>query len=81
MPIHLTTFFLPFTFPPLAKHLFMLIKDYPISRRNFDEKLRKARMDAGFQIRNLAHILGVSEDTVINGEVSIAPTSRNFEKV
>ncbi len=65
---------------PLPKHIF--IKDYPISPRNFGEKLRKARIDAGLQIKELAQILGVSEDTVINWEVrGVAPTSRNLEKV
>jgi DNA-binding XRE family transcriptional regulator len=65
---------------PLPKYIF--IKDYPISPRNFGEKLRKARMDAGLRIRELAQILDVSEDTVINWEVrGVSPTLRNLEKV
>ena len=39
-------------------------------------------MDAGLRIRELAQILRVSEDTLINWEVrGITPTSRNLEKV
>ena len=65
---------------PLPKQIF--IKDYPISPRNFGEKLRKARMDAGLKIKELANMLGVSEDTVINWEVrGITPTSQNLKEV
>jgi DNA-binding transcriptional regulator YiaG len=39
-------------------------------------------MDAGLLIRELAQILGVSDDTVINWEVrGVRPSSRNLEKV
>ena len=36
---------------------------------DFGEKRRKARMDAGLQIKELASRLGVTEATVINWEV------------
>jgi DNA-binding transcriptional regulator YiaG len=60
----------------------VLNKDHPINLSNFGEKLRKARMDAGLQIKELAQILGVSQDTVINWEVrGITPTSQNLKEV
>jgi len=65
---------------PLPKQIF--VKNYPLSPGNFGEKLRKARMDAGLMIKELAAILGVSEDTVINWEVrGVSPTSRNLERL
>ena len=51
----------------LPKGLFF--KDYPSNPRNFGERLRKARMDAGLQIKDLALMLGVTQDTVINWEL------------
>jgi len=44
-------------------------KTYPANPRNFGERLRKARMDAGLKIRELAELIGVTEDTVINWEL------------
>ena len=39
-------------------------------------------MDAGLQIKELANMLGVTEDTVINWEVrGISPAARNLEKI
>lgn len=46
----------------------VLIKDYPVIPRNFGEKLRKTRIDAGLMIKDLAKMLGVSQDTIINWE-------------
>ncbi len=34
--------------------------------KTFGEKLRKARMDAGLMIKELAALVGVTEDMVIN---------------
>jgi DNA-binding transcriptional regulator YiaG len=46
------------------------------------EKIRKARMDKGLMIKELASQLGVTEDTVINWEVrGRKPVGRNMEKV
>jgi hypothetical protein len=47
----------------------VFIKVYPVNPQNFGERLRKARMDAGMQIKDLAEILGVSPDKVINWEL------------
>ena len=39
-------------------------------------------MDAGLMIKELASLIGVAEDTVINWEVrGVMPTSMNFNKV
>ena len=48
----------------LPKELFF--KSYPVSPKTFGEKLGKARMDSDMQIKDLAGMLGVTEDTVIN---------------
>jgi DNA-binding XRE family transcriptional regulator len=41
---------------------------YPVKPETFGEKFRKARMDAGLQIKELAALVGVIDDTVINWE-------------
>ena len=37
--------------------------------KTFAETLRKARMDAGLQVKELAAMVGVTESTVINWEL------------
>ena len=44
-------------------------QDYPENPRTFGECLRKLRIDAGLQIKDLARELGVTEDSVINWEI------------
>jgi DNA-binding XRE family transcriptional regulator len=44
-------------------------KTYPVNPQNLGQKLKKARMDSGMQIKELAGILGVTPDTVINWEL------------
>lgn len=44
-------------------------KNYPENPQTFGEYLRKARIDAGLLIKDLAGKIGVTEDTVINWEV------------
>jgi len=39
---------------------------YPIEPQSFGQALRKARIDAGLQIKELANDIGVDEMTVIN---------------
>ena len=51
----------------LPKRIFN--KDYPLNPKDFRESLRKARMDAGLHIKELAGIIGVTPDTVINWEI------------
>lgn len=47
----------------------VFVKGYPANPKNSGERLRKARMDAGLKINDLARMLGVTEDTVINWEL------------
>lgn len=55
---------------------------YPKNPKNLGEEIRKARMDNGLLIRELAAQLGVTEDTVINWEVrGIKPMGKNLEMV
>jgi DNA-binding XRE family transcriptional regulator len=73
---------------PLAVPCYLLIrtlpktlfyKNYPSNPTNFGERLRKARMDAGMQIKDLARILEVTPDTVINWEMrGRIPMKRNI---
>jgi len=52
--------------------------DYPQNPQNLGERIRKARMDRGLLIRELASELRVTDDTVINWEVrGIKPVGRN----
>jgi ribosome-binding protein aMBF1 (putative translation factor) len=51
---------------------------YPEKPQTFGETLRKARIDAGLQIKELAQELGVDEMSVINWELKgMKPTKRN----
>jgi DNA-binding transcriptional regulator YiaG len=55
---------------------------YPKNPQNLGQKIRKARMDKGLLIRELAAHLGVSEDTVINWEIrGIKLEGRNMERL
>ena len=55
---------------------------YPKEPKSLGEKIRKARMDRGLLIRELAEQIGVTEDTVINWEVrGRKPVGNNIRKV
>jgi len=55
---------------------------YPKNPQNLGEKIRKARMDKGLMIKELASQLGVTEDTIINWEIrGIKPVGRNIEAI
>lgn len=55
---------------------------YPKNPRTLGQKIRKARMDKGLFIRQLASQIGVTEDTVINWEIrGRKPVGRNMERV
>jgi DNA-binding XRE family transcriptional regulator len=50
--------------------------------KTFLVKLRKARIDAGLMINDLAKILGVTQDTGIHSELrGISPSSQNLKSV
>ena len=52
---------------------------YPKNPQNLGERIRKARMDKGLKIKELAEQIGVTEDTVINWEKrGIGPVGRNM---
>ena len=56
--------------------------DYPENPQNFGEALRRARMDAGLQIKELASELGVNETSVINWETKgVKPRGWRMEAV
>ena len=55
---------------------------YPKEPKSLGERIRKARMDRGLMIKELAEIIGVTEDTVINWEIrGRKPVGRNMERV
>jgi DNA-binding transcriptional regulator YiaG len=56
--------------------------DYPKEPKTLGERIRKARMDNGLMIKELAEQIGVAEDTVINWEIrDIKPVGMNFNRV
>ena len=62
--------------------IYVFNKRYPKDPVNFGEKIRCKRMDSGLQIKELAKILGVTEDTLINWEKrGVSPTSKNLERL
>lgn len=57
----------------------MYVNDYPHYPKTFGEEIRKYRIDSGFQIRELAEMVGVTEDTIINWEKDrTKPTINNI---
>ena len=56
--------------------------DYPKDPQNLDERIRKARMDKGLKIKELARLIGVTSDTVINWEIrGVKPTRKSPDKL
>ena len=56
--------------------------DYPKEPKTLGERIRKARMDKGMQIKELAEMLEVTEDTVINWELrGRKPRGKNLKKI
>lgn len=52
---------------PIPKEI--LNDNYPAEPKTFGERPRKARMDAGLRISELAELVGVTGDTIINWEL------------
>ena len=44
------------------------IPDYPENPTTFGEKIRKMRLDNGLYAKELAEIIGVTEDSILNWE-------------
>ncbi|MFH1778795.1 MAG: helix-turn-helix transcriptional regulator [Candidatus Omnitrophota bacterium] len=56
--------------------------DYPKEPKTLGERIRKVRMDKGLMIKEVAEMLGVTEDTVINWELrGRKPRGRSLERV
>lgn len=61
----------------LSLNLLELDPAYPKEPHTFGERIRKARMDRGMMIKELAELVGVTEDTIINWEVrGVRPTAK-----
>ncbi|MCK4852133.1 MAG: helix-turn-helix transcriptional regulator [Candidatus Omnitrophica bacterium] len=55
---------------------------YPKKPKTLGERIRRARMDKNMLIRELAEIIGVTEDSVINWEKrDMRPSGRSLERV
>ena len=55
---------------------------YPKNPQNLGQKIRKARMDKGLMIKELASQIGVTEDTVINWEIrDIQPKEESMARI
>ena len=55
---------------------------YPMNPQTFGEKLRKARMDKGMTLKEMAALFGVTDTTVINWEIrGKMPEGRYLEKL
>jgi len=55
---------------------------YPKNPQTLGEKLRKARMDRGMTLKEVATLFGVSDTAVLNWEIrGINPEDRNMERM
>ena len=55
---------------------------YPRSPKTFGQELRKKRMDLGLQIKELARLVHVTSDTIINWELrNVKPSGKNLRMV
>ena len=55
---------------------------YPKDPKTLGERIRKVRMDRGLLIRELAALVGVSADTVINWELrGVKPIGRSLRRL
>lgn len=63
-------------------NLRLLNPTYPKEPKTFGERIRRARMDQGLLIRELAALVGVSADTVINWELrGVKPMGRSLRRL
>ena len=55
---------------------------YPKDPKTLGERIRKTRMDKGLLIRELAALVGVTSDTVINWELhGVKPMGKNLRRL
>jgi len=66
----------------LQINLLELNPAYPKEPKTLGQHIRKARMDRGLLIRELAALVGVSPDTIINWELrDVKPMGKNLGKI
>ena len=64
----------------LRLNLVELDPTYPKEPQTFGQSIRKARMDRRLMIKELAALVGVSADTIINWELrNVKPTGKGVE--
>ncbi|MBC8473995.1 MAG: helix-turn-helix transcriptional regulator [Candidatus Omnitrophica bacterium] len=55
---------------------------YPKNPKTLGEKIRKARMDKRLEIKELAELIGVTPDSVINWEIrGVKPREESLKKL
>jgi len=63
-------------------NLLELNPTYPKDPKTLGERIRKARMDRSMMIKELAALVGVSPDTIINWELrGVKPTAQRLSRV
>jgi DNA-binding transcriptional regulator YiaG len=73
---------LPEAFYELSLNLVELDPAYPREPHTLGEHIRKARMDRRLMIKELAALVGVSPDTIINWELrDVRPKGKSLEDV
>lgn len=66
----------------LTINLLELNPTYPKEPKTLGERIRKARMDKGLLIRELADLVGVSPDTIVNWEKrGVQPIGSRLERL
>jgi len=64
----------------IPKYIFN--KRYPKKSITFGDTIRTMRLNAGLQIKDLAKILMVTQDSVINWEIrNVSPSPQNLNKI
>ncbi len=60
----------------------ILHSGYPLHPKTLGDQIRKSRLDAGMLIKDLASMLGVTADTIINWEIrNTHPMKQNMYHV
>ena len=55
---------------------------YPKKPQSLDERIRKARMDKGLKIKELAKLIGVTPDSIINWEIrGVRPREKAYKRL
>jgi transcriptional regulator with XRE-family HTH domain len=55
---------------------------YPKNPKTLGERIRKARMDRGLKIKELAELIGVTPDSIINWEIrGVRPREKAYKRL